>query len=125
MDSVIAACAEAKGVEIVYGNFAQARRKLEGEAFDCLLLSSVLHLVEDPVAVLSSLRIACSGWNRFVTAPNFSQVTARWRSFRGAAHYRHLGDYAKTGMHATTPDDRSRMVPSLPSDCPAFCLCNS
>ena len=104
MDSVIAACAEAKGVEIVYGNFAQARRKLEGEAFDCLLLSSVLHLVEDPVAVLSSFAdLLAPGGTVLITAPNFSQVTARWRSFRGAAHYKHLGDYAKTGMHATTP----------------------
>ena len=104
MDSVVAACAEAKGVEIVYGNFAQARRKLEGEAFDCLLLSSVLHLVEDPVAVLSSYaELLAPGGTVLATAPNFSQVTARWRRFRGAAHYRHVGDYAKTGMHATSP----------------------
>ena len=104
MDSVIAACAEARGVEIVYGDLEQARKSLEGKAFDCLLLSSVLHLVDDPVALLSSYgELLAPGGTVLATAPNFSQVTARWRRFRGVAHYKHLGDYAKTGMHATTP----------------------
>ncbi len=104
MDSVIAACAEGKGVEIVYGDFKQARKNLEGETFDCLLLSSVLHLVNDPVAVLSSYaELLAPDGIVLATVPNFSQVTARWRRLRGVAHYRHLGDYAKTGLHATSP----------------------
>jgi SAM-dependent methyltransferase len=103
MDSVIAACAEAKGVEIVYGGFKQTRNKLEGETFDCLLLACVLHLVNDPVAVLSSYaELLAPGGIVLATVPNFSQLTTRWRRFRGVGPYRHLGNYAKTGIHATT-----------------------
>jgi SAM-dependent methyltransferase len=104
MDSVIAACAEAKGVEIIYGDFNLAREKLEGETFDCLLLCSVLHLVNNPTEVLSRYAdLLAPGGLALVTVPNFAQITARWRRFRGIAHYKNLGDYAKTGVHATTP----------------------
>jgi 2-polyprenyl-3-methyl-5-hydroxy-6-metoxy-1,4-benzoquinol methylase len=104
MDSVIAACAEAKGVEIVYGDFTEARKKLEGETFDCLLLSNVLHLVNDPVEVLSCyVGLLAPGGIVLATMPNFAQVTTRWRRFRGAAYYQYLGDYTEAGLHATTP----------------------
>jgi 2-polyprenyl-3-methyl-5-hydroxy-6-metoxy-1,4-benzoquinol methylase len=104
MDSVIAACAEAKGVEIVYGDLDEARKRLEDETFDCLILSSVLHLVNDPVAVLSSyVELLVPGGIVLATAPNFAQVTTRWRRLKGAPHYRNLGNYATTGIHVTTP----------------------
>jgi 2-polyprenyl-3-methyl-5-hydroxy-6-metoxy-1,4-benzoquinol methylase len=104
MDSVIAACAEARGVEILYGDVNQAKKKLGNETFDCILLSSVLHLVEDPVALLSSCaELLAPGGIVLATVPNFSQVTTRWRRVRKSAHYKHLGDYGKTGIHVTTP----------------------
>ena len=38
-----------------------------------------------------------------VIAPNFAQVTTRWRRFRREPAYQDLGDYGKTGVHLTTP----------------------
>lgn len=104
MDSVIASCAESKGVEIVYGDFEMTRRKLQKQKFDCLLLSQVLHLVPDPVAVLRSFsdRLAPAGIV-VASVPNFAQVKTRWELFKGNDPYRALGDYGNTGIHVTTP----------------------
>ena len=54
IDSVIGSSAEQHGIEIVYGDFKAARRSLQAERFDCILLINVLHLVPDPAGVLSS-----------------------------------------------------------------------
>ncbi len=103
MDSVIAACAEARGVEIVYGDFQMARNALRNERFDCILLSNVLHLVEDPVTLLSSFAsMLRPNGIVLLTVPNFAQITTRWRRLKGAEPYRHLGDFEKTGIHVTT-----------------------
>ncbi len=104
MDSVIAACAESKGVEIVYGGFDTARRQLGKQRFDCIFISHVLHLVPDPVALLSSFSELLSAEGVLVIAvPNFAQVTVRWRRFLGKDPYQQLGNYEKTGIHVTTP----------------------
>ena len=104
MDSVIAACAEARGVEIVYGSFESARATLANHRFDCVLLSNVLHLVSDPRKVLSTfVELLSDRGMVIVIAPNFAQVTTRWRRFRREPAYKDLGDYGKTGVHLTTP----------------------
>jgi SAM-dependent methyltransferase len=104
MDSVIAACAEAKGVEIVYGNFETARAKLANNRFDCVLLSHVLHLVADPRKVLSTfVELLSEGGIVIAIVPNFAQVTTLWRRLRRQPAYKDLGDYGKTGVHLTTP----------------------
>jgi 2-polyprenyl-3-methyl-5-hydroxy-6-metoxy-1,4-benzoquinol methylase len=53
LDSVIATCAEARGVETLEPDFQSASKQLEGEQFDCVLISNVLHLLRDPTAILA------------------------------------------------------------------------
>lgn len=104
MDSVIAACAEAKGVEIVYGDFETARKRLSSERFDCLLLSNVLHLVGEPLGVLASFaELVREGGVALVRVPNFAQVTTTWRRMRRHPSYRDLGNYERSGVHLTSP----------------------
>jgi 2-polyprenyl-3-methyl-5-hydroxy-6-metoxy-1,4-benzoquinol methylase len=103
MDSVIASCAEDKGVEIVYGDFAAARRKLQGETFDCILLSNVLPLVSDPIDVLSTFApLLAAGGRVLASAPNLGGVAAWFERLRGKPYYRGLGDYEETGVHLTS-----------------------
>jgi 2-polyprenyl-3-methyl-5-hydroxy-6-metoxy-1,4-benzoquinol methylase len=103
MDSVIASCAESKGVEIVYGDFEMARQKLREQRFDCVLLSNVLHLVPDPVAVLTSFSDLLSPEGSVVASmPNFANVKIKWQRFKGKDPYKVLGDYCNTGIHVTT-----------------------
>jgi SAM-dependent methyltransferase len=107
MDSVIAACAEAKGVEIVYGDFKSAREKLTNDRFDCILLSNVLHLVRDPVAVLSIFAELLSPQGLVIAStPNLGRMPIWLGRLRRKPYYRELGSYEKTGLHLTS----SRLV---------------
>jgi 2-polyprenyl-3-methyl-5-hydroxy-6-metoxy-1,4-benzoquinol methylase len=102
-DPVTASSARAKGVEIVEGNIATARKKLEGEQFDCLLLLDVLHLIQDPSAVMSAfvplLRV---GATVIVRVPKVLRFTTVYRAIRGDQRLSELGNYEKTGVHFTS-----------------------
>jgi 2-polyprenyl-3-methyl-5-hydroxy-6-metoxy-1,4-benzoquinol methylase len=103
LDPVIAACAEAKGVEVVDSDFEAARNKLASERFDCVLMSYVLHLVPDPLHVLSSFTELLSAQGCVVVSvPNFAQVGVVWRRMRRDPQYRELGNYENSGLHLTT-----------------------
>jgi len=103
MDSVIAACAGAKGVEIVYGDFKTARQKLANERFDCILLSNVLHLVRDPAAVLSAFVELLSAQGVVIAStPNLGRIRIGLGRLRGKPQYRELGSYEKTGLNLTS-----------------------
>lgn len=54
LDCVISADARASGVQIVTSDFKTAHEELCAERFDCILYSNILHLTDDPAAVLSS-----------------------------------------------------------------------
>lgn len=104
MDSVIASCAKARGVEIIYGDLEAARKQLSRERFNCLVVSNVLHLVEDPLKWVSTFVELLSDHGMvIVKVPNFAQVTTVWRRFRREPGYQDLGDYGKSGVHLTTP----------------------
>ena len=102
MDFVIGACAKTRGITVVEGDFKVARTNLDHERFDCILLSNVLHLLEDPVEVLSSFSELLSGSGLVVASvPNVSLTSWLWRS---ALHYpqrRWRRTFAVSGMHCT------------------------
>jgi len=103
MDSVIAACAESKGVEIVFGDFESARRELSGQSFDCILLSNVLHLLADPTAVLSAFAGLLSASGVVIASvPNLGQLAVWLGRLRGKSQYAGLDGYEKTGLHLTS-----------------------
>jgi 2-polyprenyl-3-methyl-5-hydroxy-6-metoxy-1,4-benzoquinol methylase len=103
LDPVIPGGAEAKGIEMIYGDFREAREKLEGKRFDCLLLSNVLHLVPDPIAVLASFRSLLSdeGVVVFLT-PNVMQLSSYRRKARRDEGFQDLGNYEKTGIQRSS-----------------------
>jgi len=103
LDPVIAACAEAKGVEIVGGDFKTARRILENERFDGIILPNILHVVRDPIDVLSTFKDLLTSQGRVVIGvPNFSYLPTRWKRLRHASQYKSLGNYDRAGLHVTT-----------------------
>jgi SAM-dependent methyltransferase len=102
IDSVIAVNAEARGVEIVYGDIENAGRKLKNDRFDCVLLSNVLHLIDEPVKVLARFAELLSPTGQVIASvPNLSgfRLLARRLRFGKTANPK---DYASSGMHATT-----------------------
>jgi 2-polyprenyl-3-methyl-5-hydroxy-6-metoxy-1,4-benzoquinol methylase len=105
LDPVIGACAEARGVETVYGDFAKARERLEGREFDCLFVSNVLHLVQDPPEVLSRFTDLLSD-NAVVvaTTPNLSRLPLLWKRFLGDRRLKDLGSYGKSGVNLASQE---------------------
>ena len=103
MDSVIAASAEARGVEIVYGDCHTALKKLANERFDCLLISNVLHLVRTPVEFLTPfVDLVVPGGCVVASVPNLSRLRRLSRRIRFRGHVADPKSYEAHGMHATT-----------------------
>jgi 2-polyprenyl-3-methyl-5-hydroxy-6-metoxy-1,4-benzoquinol methylase len=100
LDPVIPGGAEAGGVEIVNGDLASARQRLADRKFDCLLLSNVLHLVPNPVQVLSSYASLLSDDGAAIAViPNMARLSATWKSLRDDANSAARGSYEKIGVH--------------------------
>ena len=100
LDPVIGACAEARGIQVVNGDLGSVRRKLAGRNFDCVFLSNILHLVEDPADVLASFSsFVREGGSVVAILPNPIRVAALWNSVRGGLPARDLVNYQKTGVH--------------------------
>jgi 2-polyprenyl-3-methyl-5-hydroxy-6-metoxy-1,4-benzoquinol methylase len=104
LDSVISSCAEARGLETVHGDFKTVREKLDGQQFDCLLISNVLHLVRDPIAVMSSFSGLLSDDSTVVAVvpnllhpPDLKKRIRDDRGFRGL-----IRGYRETGVHFTS-----------------------
>lgn len=103
MDPVIAASAEARGVEIVHGDFKTARERLANERFDCILFSNVLHLVRDPAELLSAFaELLTPGGCVVASVPNLSKPRRILRRIRYRGHLANPKSYDESGMHATT-----------------------
>jgi len=99
LDVVIPGGAEVEGVEIIKGGLSEARRELADRKFDCLLLSNVLHLVPDPIKVLSSFASLLSdGGVAIVVVPNTAPWAVAWKAIRNRGTPEDLGSYERTGV---------------------------
>lgn len=103
LDPVIGSVAERRGVKMVPGDFQEAKRALQGQTFDCILYLDVLHLIPDPVAVLSlfSDNLAADAVV-IIQTPNIFYLRALWRAFRRSRHLETWQPYEVTGVHRTT-----------------------
>src|SRR5688572_26386082 len=72
IDPVFGDAVDRRGVRTVVAPLDEALARLDGGAFDCILLADVLHLVDDPVAWLRRLRPYLSDGTGcvVVSAPN-------------------------------------------------------
>ncbi len=124
LDPLIPGGAEAHDVEIIPGGLSQVRKLLANRRFDCLLLSNVLHLVADPVDILSSFGALLSPGGvaiavvphatDFMTAwktmrksgslfPRFSALSAVWTGIRKGRGPEDASTYRTMGFHVASP----------------------
>lgn len=102
LDPVIASNAAGQGVDMIYGGFRSARARLEGQRFDCILYSNILHLVRDPVGVLSLFRdLAAIDAPIIIQSANMRSIPTLWANLRNRKADK-AGDYDATGVHFTT-----------------------
>lgn len=100
VDAVFSSGARAKGVEIVEGDMAAAREKLGGRQFDCILVADILHLMEDPVAVMRTfVPLLRKGGTAIVRVPVIQRFVTIYRSIRGDQRLTELDIYEKTGIN--------------------------
>jgi 2-polyprenyl-3-methyl-5-hydroxy-6-metoxy-1,4-benzoquinol methylase len=103
LDSVISACADARGVEVVSGDFRTVGEKLKGRKFNCLLMSNMLHLVKNPSEVLHIFRdLVQSESVAIALVPNLFRLSVILGRIQGNEDFRNLGNYGKSGVHLTS-----------------------
>jgi 2-polyprenyl-3-methyl-5-hydroxy-6-metoxy-1,4-benzoquinol methylase len=102
IDPVIAASAEARGIEMIYDEGQGARANLARQRFDCLLILNVLHLVPDPVKFLASFALLCPDGCVIVSVPNVSRLRRFLRRIRFRNQDANPKKYEVHGMHLTT-----------------------
>lgn len=102
LDPVIAACAAARGVELLDFDLDASLEALRSRRFDIVFCTGILHLVPQPQRLLEQLRdLLAPGGRLIVSAPNMSSPTA-WRLRFRDEGYRHLGNFARSGVHWTS-----------------------
>ncbi len=103
LDSAISACARLRDIEAVEGELASALRKLKDMEFDCILLSNILHVVEDPIELLRSLSPFMTDKTAVVASvPNLSRLSVRWKKLAGKETHDSLGNFGRSGVHMTS-----------------------
>jgi 2-polyprenyl-3-methyl-5-hydroxy-6-metoxy-1,4-benzoquinol methylase len=97
LDSVICGNAAEKGVEIVQGDLQTARAIIGSQRFDCLLFLNVLHLIPNPVEVLSSFAETLQSKSVVIVhSPNMAYIRNILENIRAGR----LGsNYEATGVH--------------------------
>ena len=103
LDSVISGNAAEKGVEMVQGDLPTARATLDAQRFDCLLFLNVLHLVQDPVEVLSSFsETLLSNSVVIIHSPNMAFIRNIFEKIRDTWCLWNSSSYELTGVHFTS-----------------------
>jgi SAM-dependent methyltransferase len=103
LDSIIGACAEARGIQTIYGDSRSVFRDLEGRHFDCILAINILHLSEDPVRLLASFRelLAPDGL-LIVKLPNLASFSVFRKRLRRDSSFGDLESFDRTGIQETS-----------------------
>jgi SAM-dependent methyltransferase len=100
LDSIVAACAEARSVEIVYGDLDSAIEQLRGKQFDGVLMSGILHLLPDPErALVQAGSLLGEGGLLVATIPAFGRLPVWWLRLRHPSRYQGWRDFQRSGIH--------------------------
>lgn len=101
LDSVIAASAESRGIEIISTESGHLNDVLKGQLFDCILVLNILHLMPDPIEFLISLVPFCQACI-IASVPNVSRVRRVVRRVQLRSPDANPKSYKLHKMHATT-----------------------
>lgn len=100
LDSVIAECAAARGVEIADGGVDQLLSDRAAHTYDCIVVSNLLHLVQDPDALLRLLRQLLTDDGTIIARlPNTQYVRVRARKGHHRLRSRDAGAHVTPTTH--------------------------
>jgi 2-polyprenyl-3-methyl-5-hydroxy-6-metoxy-1,4-benzoquinol methylase len=103
LDSVIGACADEQGIEVIHGDMEVVVRSLSGRQFDAILVSNMLHLVPEPVYLLAWLgRLLAKDGTVVAAIPNLAYLGAAWRRLKRDRQLNGQVTFATAGAHRTS-----------------------
>jgi len=107
LDAVIGSSAESRGVEITVPDFIMARKVLDKEFFDCIIMSNVIHHLSNPIEILSSYsELLESNGSMIVSVPNFNYISLFKNKLFNKNDLRKenisIGNFQKSGFHYAT-----------------------
>jgi 2-polyprenyl-3-methyl-5-hydroxy-6-metoxy-1,4-benzoquinol methylase len=106
MDAVIAASAEERGLNIVYGSMEECMAKLRGQTFDCVVMTNLLHLLpkERSSGITNAwASFVAPGGAFIVSGPNFGSLRVRAKWALNRSSYRALSSYRRSGIETVDP----------------------
>ena len=104
LDAVIGAAAASRGIEIICGTLSEGLATLVERKFDCVLVTNLLHLLPDPLAVaVACSRLVREGGVLVMSGPNFDRVPVLVRRTAGLGDYRKLRAFEQGGISVCGP----------------------
>lgn len=99
LDAVIGACAESRGVHVVNGSLAHGLARLRGRQFDGVLISGILHLLDDPAKTIRESSDLLAENGVFVaTIPAFQSLASRRHRWKYRWQFQAWRDFRKSGV---------------------------
>jgi 2-polyprenyl-3-methyl-5-hydroxy-6-metoxy-1,4-benzoquinol methylase len=103
LDSIIGACAQAKGIEVTCPDFDKAYAALSRRQFDCVIFSEVLQYVHDPVTILSKFAgLLTDEGAMVISVANFHNIRFRRELAQERTSIGDISSFDKTGLHLST-----------------------
>ena len=104
LDSVIGAAAERRGLDVVYGSLDECFDALYDQAFDCVVMTNLLHLLPDPQRVVAQWsRLVGKGGTFVISGPNFGSLRVKAKHVLGRAGYQKLSSFEASGIRVLGP----------------------
>ena len=111
LDSVIGAAAVRPGIEMIYGTWEQCLKVLAGRRFDCVLMTNLLHLQDQPGQCLKQCsQFVEEGGSLVLGGPNFDRVPWLLKRLLGIGEFGKLRNYEQSGMSVCGPKTLSKPI---------------
>lgn len=111
LDSIVGAALEQKGIEVIYGSMEESFRALNGRAFDCVLLTNLLHLQKEPLHLLQEcIRLVTPKGTLLVGGPNFNRLPWLFQRTTGLGPLRYLRSYEAGGVAVCGPSSLGKAL---------------
>jgi 2-polyprenyl-3-methyl-5-hydroxy-6-metoxy-1,4-benzoquinol methylase len=103
LDSVIGAAAAGPGIEMLYAALQEAMGQLKGRHYDAILLTNLLHLLNEPFAVMDQCaQLLRPGGVLVMASPNFDYLPVLARRILGVGDYQKLRSFSQSGLQPLT-----------------------
>ncbi len=111
LDSVIAANAQRRGIQVIYGTLDECMQKLKARQFDCVAMSQLLHLLPNPAQVIEQCaRLVKPSGTLLVSGPNFNRFPVLLKRIWRSGDYGKLRSFAESGINLCGPSSVGKMV---------------